>query len=63
MNLDNISSHVVSSAKVDKSRGFSTLDLSNMTIAFLPPNVTSVVQPLNQGVIASFKIQYKKKLL
>ena len=37
---------------------FSTLELSNMT-----PNVTSVVQPLGQGIIAVSKIQYKKKLL
>ena len=63
MILDNASSHVVSSAKVGKSHGFSTLELSNMTLVFLPPNVTSVVQPLDQGIIASFKIQYKKKLL
>jgi len=34
-----------------------------MTSVFLPPNDTSVVQPLNQGMIASLKIQYKKKLL
>ena len=63
MILDNASSHVVSSAKVDKSCGFPTLELRNMTLVFLPPNVTSVVQPLDQGIIASFKIQYKKKLL
>jgi hypothetical protein len=63
MTLDNASSHVVSSAKVGKPRGFSTLELSNMTVVFLPPNVTIVVQPLDQGMLASFKIQYKKKLL
>ena len=63
MILDNASSHVVSSAKVSKSRGFSTLELSNMNLVFLPPNVTSVVQPLDQGIIASFKIQYKRELL
>jgi hypothetical protein len=61
--LDNASSHVVSCAKVGKSCGFSTLELSNVTLVFLPPNVTSVVQPLDQGIITSFKIQYKKKLL
>ena len=34
-----------------------------MTLVFiLPPNVTSILQPLNQGIIASFKIQYKKKI-
>ena len=63
MILNNASSHVVSFAKVGKSREFSNLELSNMTLVFLPPNVTSVVQPLDQGIIASFKIQYKKKLL
>jgi hypothetical protein len=46
MILDIAFSHVVSFAKVDKSRGFSTLILSNMTLVFLLPNVTSVVQPL-----------------
>jgi hypothetical protein len=63
MILDNASSHVVSSSKVGKSCGFSTFELSNMTVVFHPPNVTSVVQPLVQGIIASFKIQYKKELL
>ena len=63
MILDNASSHIVSFSKVGKSRGFSTLELSNTTLEFLPPNVTSVVQPLDQGIITSFKIQYKNKLL
>jgi hypothetical protein len=63
MILEIASSHVLSSAKVGKSRGFSTLELSNVTLVFLPPNVASVVQPLDQGIIASFKSQYKKKLL
>jgi hypothetical protein len=63
MILDNASSHVISSAKVGKSCGFLALALSNMTLVFLPPNVTSVFQPLDQGIIASFKILYKKKLL
>ena len=44
---DNASSHVVSSAKVGKVRGFSTLGLNNMTLVFLSPNVTSIVQPLD----------------
>jgi hypothetical protein len=57
MILDNASSHVVSFVKVGKSPGFSTLELSNMTLVFLPSNVTSVVQPLDQGIITSFKIQ------
>jgi hypothetical protein len=63
MILDDASSHVVRSAKVGKSHGFSILELSNMTLVFLPPNAISVVQPLDQGILAFFKIQYKKKLL
>jgi hypothetical protein len=39
---DNASSHLVSSTKVVKSHCFSTLELSNMTLVFLPPNVTSL---------------------
>ena len=61
--LDNASLDVVSFAKVGKSRGFSTIELSNMTLVFLPPNVTNIIQHLDQGIIASSKIQYKKKLL
>ena len=56
MLLDNASSHVVSSAKVGNSRGILTLTLSNMTLVFLPPCVTSIVEPLEQCTIASFKI-------
>ena len=59
MILDKASSHVVSSTKVGKSRGFSTLELINMTWVFLPPNVTCTVQPLDQGPIVSFKIKYQ----
>ena len=54
MIMDNTSSH---------ARGFSTLQLSNMDLVLLPPNVISVVQPLDQGIIASFKIRDKNKLL
>lgn len=31
--------------------------------AFLPPNVTSLGQPMDQGVIAAIKMRYKKKFL
>ena len=60
---DNASSHVISFVKVGKTRGFSTLEFNNMTLVFITPNVISVVQPLAQGIITSFKIQYKKKLM
>jgi hypothetical protein len=36
---------------------------SSHALVFHPPNVISVIQPLDRGIVASFKIQYKKKLL
>ena len=42
---------------------FQPLQPSNIILTFFPPNVTSVIQPLDQGGITSFKVQYKKKLL
>ena len=38
MLLDNCSSHV-------------DLELSNIEIFFFPPNTTSIIQPLDQGII------------
>lgn len=37
--------------------------LSNVTIKFFPANTTSCLQPLDQGVIRSFKVNYRKKLM
>lgn len=37
--------------------------LSNVTVKFFPPNTTSHLQPLDQGVIRAFKAIYRKKLL
>ncbi|KAK7096527.1 hypothetical protein V1264_005813 [Littorina saxatilis] len=36
---------------------------SNITVQFLPPNTTSKLQPLDAGIIASMKAQYRKRLL
>jgi hypothetical protein len=45
--LDNMVSHGVSCGQFKHFHGFSTLTLNNLTLFFLPPNVTSVVQSLN----------------
>ncbi|XP_033098254.1 tigger transposable element-derived protein 6-like [Anneissia japonica] len=48
--LDNASSHV-------------DVNKSNVKLAFLPANTTSVLQPLDQGIIKAFKSRYSAKLM
>ena len=38
-------------------------DLKNIELIFLPPNCTSVIQPLDRGIIKSWKSKYKKLVL
>lgn len=38
-------------------------EYSNVRIEFLPPNLTSVIQPMDQGVISQVKRSYRKKML
>ncbi|UYV71441.1 hypothetical protein LAZ67_8003210 [Cordylochernes scorpioides] len=47
--LDNATSHCVPNDS-----------LSNIKIHFLPPNMTASLQPLDSGIIKSFKAQYRK---
>ena len=35
----------------------------NFFVKFLPPNVTALIQPMDQGVIASMKTKYRTNLL
>ena len=37
--------------------------MKNLTVEFLPPNITSKLQPLNQGIIWSFKAEYHEELV
>ncbi|XP_033221156.1 tigger transposable element-derived protein 2-like [Belonocnema kinseyi] len=37
--------------------------LSHVIVKFLPPNLTSEVQPLDQGIIRAVKACYRKKML
>lgn len=56
--MDNHSSH---KKAVDLLEG--TEDLSHVDVHFLPPNTTSKLQPLDQGIIQSFKCRYTKRWL
>ncbi|KAG5880840.1 hypothetical protein JTB14_027621 [Gonioctena quinquepunctata] len=38
-------------------------DLKSITLALLPPNTTSVLQPMDQGIIRSLETNFRKKLL
>ena len=37
--------------------------LTNVKVYFLPPNTTSVIQPMDQGIIAAFKCYYRKLII
>ena len=50
--MDNVSSH----------GGASMLNLSNVTCKFLPANTTSCLQPLDAGIIKTFKLHFRKQL-
>ena len=53
--IDNFSTYELT---IKQIRGKDTL--SNVEIEWLPPNTTSHWQRLDQGIIASFKLQYRK---
>ena len=36
------------------------IEYSNICLNFFPPNTTSKLQPLNQGIIKNFKCHYRK---
>ncbi|XP_066258007.1 tigger transposable element-derived protein 4-like [Euwallacea similis] len=40
-----------------------TLHLTNIRLEFLPPNYTSVVQPMDQGIIKCLKAYYRRSLM
>ena len=48
---------------VDNATSHVDLNLSNVTVKFMPPNLTSEVQPLDKGIIQAVKLLYRKQLM
>jgi hypothetical protein len=57
--MDNFSAHEAAVSELEAMPLGS--GLLNTEICWLPPNTTSRLQPLDQGIIASFKARYKKR--
>lgn len=57
---DNTPTHTVGDAEVVEDHGFKVIRLSNAKRIFLPANTTSVIQPLDQGIMASRKAHYRR---
>ena len=45
---------------LDNAPGHPCIDHPNVKVVFLPPNTTSLIQPLDQGIISTFKKHYVK---
>jgi hypothetical protein len=60
---DNAPTHAVPDAEAEYEHGLQVFNMSHIEVIFLPPNVTSKVQPLDQGVVASFKAHYCRQLV
>lgn len=61
--MDNAGSHDIHGEVKKFIDGFNAFLLFHITILFLPSNVTSIVQPLDQRIIVAFKMCYKRKLV
>lgn len=48
---------------LDNATSHPNLNLSNVKLVFLPPNTTSHIQPLDQGIINSFKVHYRTNVV
>ena len=61
--MDNFSAHRIDEKRIKKLTfcgGLCGYQFKNLICLFLPPNVTSVIQPLDQGIIAAFKAHYRR---
>ena len=48
---------------LDNAPSHPPVKLQNVKLAFLPPNTTSLLQPMDQGIIQTVKLKYRKRQL
>jgi DDE superfamily endonuclease len=58
--IDNASSHFNPDERNDQEATNDNLNLSHVRVHFLPPNTTAHLQPMDAGIIKSFKAIYKQ---
>ena len=56
LSLDNFGGH-------SPNKGKEPYNFSNIKIVYYPRNCTSVIQPMDQGIIQSFKVIYRKQII
>ena len=45
---------------LDNASSHPTVEYSNVKLQFFPPNTTSVLQPMDQGIIQATKLKFRK---